>query len=41
MNDLSARTLQMEEMLLNLGPAKGKDFATTLGPFAHSRRLKI
>lgn len=33
MNDLSARTLQMEEMLLNLGPAKGKDFATTLGPY--------
>ena len=32
MNDLSARTLQMEEMLLNLGPAKGKDFSTTLGP---------
>ncbi len=32
MNDLSARTLQMEEMLLNLGPAKGKDFATILGP---------
>lgn len=32
MNDLSARTLQMEEMLLNLGPAKGKDFATTIGP---------
>ena len=32
MNDLSARTLQMEEMLLNLGPAKGKDFATVLGP---------
>jgi fumarylacetoacetate (FAA) hydrolase len=30
MNDLSARTLQMEEMLLNLGPAKGKDFATSL-----------
>ena len=29
MNDLSARRLQMEEMLLNLGPAKGKDFATT------------
>ena len=28
MNDLSARTLQMEEMLLNLGPAKGKDFST-------------
>ena len=33
MNDLSARTLQMEEMLLNLGPAKGKDFATSLGPW--------
>jgi fumarylacetoacetate (FAA) hydrolase len=33
MNDLSARRLQMEEMLLNLGPAKGKDFATILGPW--------
>jgi fumarylacetoacetate (FAA) hydrolase len=33
MNDLSARTLQMEEMQLNLGPAKGKDFATTTGPW--------
>lgn len=33
MNDLSARTLQMEEMKLNLGPAKGKDFATALGPW--------
>jgi fumarylacetoacetate (FAA) hydrolase len=32
MNDMSARTLQMEEMLLNLGPAKGKDFCTTIGP---------
>lgn len=32
MNDLSARQLQMEEMLLNLGPAKGKDFSTVLGP---------
>ena len=32
MNDLSARRLQSEEMLLNLGPAKGKDFATALGP---------
>src|SRR6202012_206713 len=32
MNDLSARTLQAEEMLLNLGPAKGKDFATAVGP---------
>ncbi|MBS1919921.1 MAG: fumarylacetoacetate hydrolase family protein [Bacteroidetes bacterium] len=33
MNDISARRLQMEEMLLNLGPAKGKDFATALGPW--------
>ena len=33
MNDLSARKLQMEEMLLNLGPAKGKDFATAIGPW--------
>ena len=33
MNDMSARTLQMEEMLLNLGPAKGKDFVTTTGPW--------
>ena len=32
MNDMSARRLQMEEMLLNLGPAKGKDFATCIGP---------
>ncbi len=33
MNDLSARVLQMEEMKLNLGPAKGKDFATSIGPY--------
>jgi fumarylacetoacetate (FAA) hydrolase len=33
MNDLSARRLQMEEMMLNLGPAKGKDFATVIGPW--------
>ena len=33
MNDWSARRLQMEEMLLNLGPAKGKDFATSIGPW--------
>jgi len=33
LNDLSARKLQMEEMIFNLGPAKGKDFATTLGPW--------
>jgi len=33
MNDLSARALQKEEMKLSLGPAKGKDFLTTLGPY--------
>lgn len=33
MNDMSARALQMEEMLLNLGPAKGKDFSTVIGPW--------
>lgn len=33
MNDWSARMLQMEEMKLNLGPCKGKDFATSLGPW--------
>ncbi len=33
MNDISARTLQMEEMQLNLGPAKGKDFSTVIGPW--------
>lgn len=33
MNDFSARTLQTEEMVLSLGPAKGKDFSTALGPW--------
>ncbi len=33
MNDMSARGLQMEEMRLNLGPAKGKDFCTVIGPY--------
>jgi hypothetical protein len=33
MNDLSARALQTVEMKLSLGPAKGKDFATSLGPW--------
>lgn len=33
MNDMSARLLQMEEMKLNLGPAKGKDFSTAIGPW--------
>jgi 2-keto-4-pentenoate hydratase/2-oxohepta-3-ene-1,7-dioic acid hydratase in catechol pathway len=33
MNDWSARDVQRREMTLSLGPAKGKDFATTLGPY--------
>lgn len=37
MNDWSARALQMQEMKLNLGPAKGKDFATSLGPYLVTR----
>lgn len=32
MNDWSARDLQRREMALGLGPTKGKDFATALGP---------
>ena len=32
MNDWSARDLQRREMAIGLGPAKGKDFATSLGP---------
>ncbi len=31
-NDWSARDVQREEMKVSLGPAKGKDFASTLGP---------
>ena len=43
MNDFSARTLQTEEMKLSLGPTKGKDFATALGPCLVTRdeMLKI
>ena len=33
LNDFSARDLQKKEMKLNLGPAKGKDFASVLGPY--------
>ena len=33
LNDWSARDLQREEMQLNLGPAKGKDFANSFGPY--------
>jgi len=37
MNDWSARALQTEEMKLSLGPCKGKDFATSLGPWLVTR----
>jgi len=33
MNDWSARDIQRREMPLQMGPVKGKDFATSLGPF--------
>lgn len=33
MNDWSARDIQGKEMGLKLGPSKGKDFATTIGPW--------
>lgn len=33
MNDFSARDIQRKEMKVRLGPAKGKDWATGLGPW--------
>src|SRR6266480_5679291 len=33
LNDWSARDLQREETTVRLGPAKGKDFATSIGPW--------
>ena len=33
MNDWSARDLQFQEMAVGLGPSKGKDFATSIGPY--------
>lgn len=32
-NDWSARDVQQQEMRIGLGPAKGKDFASSLGPY--------
>ncbi len=32
-NDWSARDLQRDETVVRLGPAKGKDFATSIGPW--------
>ena len=36
-NDFSARDLQRQEMTVGLGPAKGKDFATAVGPWLVAR----
>lgn len=33
LNDWSARDIQAQEVKVGLGPAKGKDFATTIGPY--------
>lgn len=33
LNDWSARDFQKEEMVLNMGPAKGKDFGSCFGPY--------
>src|SRR5258705_428679 len=33
LNDWSARDIQRDETTVRLGPAKGKDFATTIGPW--------
>ena len=35
LNDISAQSLQMEEMKLNLGPAKGKDL-NVIGPYSNT-----
>ena len=37
-NDLSARDLQRAEMAIGLGPAKGKDFTTVVGPWLVPRQ---
>ncbi len=36
-NDLSARDLQRKEVVVGLGPAKAKDFATAVGPWIMTR----
>jgi len=48
LNDFSARDVQRKEMKVRLGPAKGKDFATAIGPVlatpdevGNPRRLKM
>src|SRR5690606_25003554 len=36
LNDFSARDFQRQEMKLNLGPSKGKDFGTSFGPIIYT-----
>lgn len=38
-NDFSARDLQRREMAVGLGSAKGKDFATAVGPWLVAKRI--
>ncbi|WP_134701946.1 fumarylacetoacetate hydrolase family protein [Ammoniphilus sp. YIM 78166] len=37
LNDWSARDIQRQEVAVGLGPAKGKDFATSIGPYLVSK----
>ena len=37
LNDFSARDVQKKEMALNMGPAKGKDFASSFGPIIYTK----
>ena len=41
MNDWSARDLQATEMKVGLGPAKGKDFATSLEHLVTKEELDV
>src|SRR3546814_18167115 len=41
MNDMSARTLQMQEMKMNLGPAKGKEISNVLGHWLVTGRKSV
>jgi fumarylacetoacetate (FAA) hydrolase len=40
-NDWSARDVQRQEMKVGLGPAKGKDFASSLGPYIVTREALL
>ena len=41
MNDFSARDIQRREMRVRLGPAKGKDWCTALGPWLEIGRAHV